>query len=294
MHKDSRQIEVGTSGRSPAANALRRFASNPLGMAGACIVLVLILTALFAQRLAPYNPLVQNYHQLLKPPGPGHLLGTDDLGRDELSRMLYGTRISLGASVLSVSLAIVIGVPVGLLSGYYRGWLDDIIVMRLTDALLAFPFLILALAMAAFLGPSFTHETIAIGVGFIPGFIRLARGQAMSEREREYVSSARAVGSNNGRILLRHILPNAMAPLLIQATLAMSFALLADAGLSYLGLGVPPPAPSWGTMLNTAQGYLTQAPWLSYWPGLGIFFAVLGFNLMGDGIRDALDVRLRQ
>lgn len=295
VREDTPVARAATQGdRNPRVAALRRFLRNPLGMTGAGVVVVLILTAIFAQRLAPFSPLHQNYHLLLKPPMAGHPLGTDDLGRDELSRMVYGARISLGVSVLSVGLAVLIGVPVGLLSGYYRGWIDDIVVMRITDTLLAFPFLILALAMAAFLGPSFRNETIAIGIGFVPGFIRLARGQALAEREREYVASARAVGSSNGRILLRHILPNALAPLLIQATLAMSFAVLADAGLSYLGLGVPPPTPSWGTMLNTAQGYLTQAPWLSYWPGLGIFVAVLGFNLLGDGIRDALDVRLRQ
>jgi peptide/nickel transport system permease protein len=281
-------------GRSPLVLAGRRFLRNALGMTGAAIVLVLIFLAIFGPSLAPYSPLAQNYHLLSKPPMPGHPLGTDDLGRDELSRMLYGARLSFGVSVLSVGLAAVVGVPIGMLSGYVRGWLDDIIVMRITDALLAFPGLILALAMAAFLGASFTHETIAIGVGFVPGFIRLARAQVLAERERDYVASAQSVGGGTRRILLRHILPNAMTPMLIQATLAMSGALLADAGLSYLGLGVPPPAPSWGTMLNTGMGYLMQAPWLVYWPGLAITIAVLGWNLMGDGIRDALDVRLRQ
>jgi peptide/nickel transport system permease protein len=281
-------------GRSPLAAAARRFLGNALGMTGAGIVLVLIVLAIFGPQLAPYSPLAQNYHLLTKPPMPGHPLGTDDLGRDELSRMLYGARLSLGVSVLSVGLAAIVGMPIGMLSGYHRGWFDDIVVMRVVDALLAFPGLILALALAAFLGASFSHETIAIGVGFVPGFIRLARAQVLAEREREYVASARSVGGSSRRILLRHILPNAMAPMLIQASLAMSGALLADAALSYLGLGVPPPTPSWGTMLNTAQGYVLQAPWLSYWPGLAITFAVLGWNLLGDGIRDALDVRLRQ
>ncbi len=280
--------------RSLLALAGRRFLRNGLGMTGAVIVLILILLAVLGPSLAPYNPLTQNYHLITKPPMPGHPLGTDDLGRDELSRMLYGARLSFGVSVLSVGLAAIVGMPIGMLSGYYRGWVDDIFVMRITDALLAFPGLILALAIAAFLGASFTHETIAIGIGFVPGFIRLARGQVLSEREREYVASAQSVGSGTRRILLRHILPNTMTPMLIQATLAMSGALLADAGLSYLGLGVPPPTPSWGTMINTGMGYLMQAPWLVYWPGLAITVAVLGWNLLGDGIRDALDVRLRQ
>ncbi len=281
-------------GRKPLASAARRFLRNPLGMTGAVIVLVLIFLAIFGPSLTTQNPLTQHYHLLLKPPMPGHPLGTDDLGRDELSRLLYGARLSFGVSVLSVGLAAIIGMPIGMFSGYYRGWLDDIIVMRITDALLAFPFLILALAMVAFLGASFTNETIAIGVGFVPGFIRLARAQVLTEREREYVASARSAGSGNARILFRHILPNAITPMLIQATLAMSGALLADAGLSYLGLGVPPPTPSWGTMINTGLGYLQQAPWLTYFPGLAISIAVLGWNLLGDGVRDALDVRLRQ
>jgi peptide/nickel transport system permease protein len=275
---------------TPGRMALRRFARSRLSVAGAVIVLALVLMALLAPRLAPFSPTAQDYGSVLKAPSPAHLLGTDDLGRDELSRTIYGARISLEAGVLSVGLALVIGVPVGLAAGYLRGPVDEVI-MRITDAMLAFPFVVLALALAGVLGPGFTHAMIAIGIGFTPGFVRLTRGQVLAEREKDYVAAAEASGGGIRRILFGHILANILAPILVQAALTMSFAIIAEAGLSYLGLGVQPPTPSWGSMLHTAQGYLETAPWMAYWPGLGIFLAVLGFNLMADGLRDALDVK---
>jgi peptide/nickel transport system permease protein len=275
---------------TPGRLALRRFARSRLSVAGAVIVAVLVLVAILAPRLSPASPVAQNYASVLKPPSPAHPLGTDDLGRDELARTLYGSRVSLEAGVISVGLAVAVGVPVGLASGYLRGTVDEVI-MRITDAMLAFPFVILALALAGVLGPGFTHAMIAIGIGFTPGFVRLTRGQVLAEREKDYVAAAEASGGGVGRILFRHILTNILAPVLVQAALSMSFAIIAEAGLSYLGLGVQPPTPSWGSMLRTAQGYLETAPWMAYWPGLGIFLAVLGFNLMADGLRDALDVK---
>jgi peptide/nickel transport system permease protein len=273
---------------------LRRFVRNKLALLGALIIVLEIVGALAAPLLAPYDPLDQRLDQLLRHESSEHPMGTDDIGRDELSRVIYGTRISLQAAIYAVGLAVLIGVPIGLLVGYYRGFWDEWIVMRLVDALQAFPFLILALALAATLGAGFGNAMIAIAVGFAPGFVRIARAQTLAVAYQDYVLAARALGIHDQRILLRHILPNALAPLLVQTTLSMAGAILAEAGLSFLGLGVQPPTPSWGQMLSAAQGYISSAPWLSYWPGLAIFVSVLGFNLFGDGLRDALDPRGRQ
>ena len=259
-------------------------------MVGLAIVVVMALAAVFAAHLAPLSPITQDYNALLQPPGNGHALGTDELGRDELARVIYGSRVSLEAGVISVGLAVAVGVPLGLAAGYLRGAFDEV-VMRIVDAMLAFPFIILALALAGVLGPGFTHAMVAIGIGFVPGFVRLVRGQVLAEREKDYVAAAEASGGGVARILFGHILINILAPILVQAALSMSFAIVAEAGLSYLGLGVQPPTPSWGSMLRTAQGYLSRASWMAYWPGLAIFLAVLGFNLMADGLRDALDVK---
>lgn len=279
---------------SPLEAFLRRFARNRLALLGALIIVLEIVCALAAPLLAPYDPLDQQLDQLTLPESAAHPMGTDELGRDELSRVLYGTRVSLQAALYAVGLAALLSVPLGLLVGYYRGFWDEWIVMRLVDALQAFPFLILALALAATLGAGFRNAMIAIGIGFLPGFIRIARAQTLTIANQDYILAARAVGVRDLRILGRYVLPNALAPLLVQTTLSMAAAILAEAGLSFLGLGVQPPTPSWGQMLSAAQGYISSAPWLAYWPGLAIFVSVLGFNLFGDGLRDAFDPRLRR
>jgi peptide/nickel transport system permease protein len=279
---------------TPIKAFLRRFARNRLAVIGALIIAVEIVCALAAPLLVPYDPLDQRLDQLTQTESAAHLMGTDELGRDELSRVIYGTRISLQAAIYAAGLAALVSVPLGLLVGYYRGFWDEWIVMRVVDALQAFPFLILALALAATLGAGFGNALIAISIGFLPGFIRIARAQTLTIASQDYILAARAVGVHDLRLLLRHVLPNALAPLLVQTTLGMAAAVLAEAGLSFLGLGVQPPTPSWGQMLNAAQGYMSIAPWLAYWPGLAIFVSVLGFNLFGDGLRDAFDPRLKQ
>ncbi|MDI3298579.1 MAG: ABC transporter permease [Bacillota bacterium] len=277
----------------PAALA-RRFARNRLAAFGAVVVFLLIVTALFAPWLAPRDPYAQDYQALLRPPSPAHPLGTDELGRDELSRLIYGARISLEAGIVSVGLAVAVGLPLGLFSGFVGGFWDEAVIGRLTDAMLAFPSLILALAIAAVLGPNLVNAMTAIGISMAPAYIRLIRGQVLAEREREYVEASRALGASVSRQIFRHILPNVLSPLLVQASLGVASAVIAEASLSYLGLGTQPPTPSWGSMLRTAQGYLTTAPWLSYYPGLAIFVVVLAINLVGDGLRDLLDPRQRR
>jgi peptide/nickel transport system permease protein len=225
-----------------------------------------------------------------KAPSAAHWFGTDEVGRDVLSRVIWGSRASLSAGLIAVAIAVLVGVPLGMLAAYRGGWLDTV-VGRLTDAMLAIPFLILAIALAAFLGPSLVNAMIAIGVTATPIFVRLARGQVLSARAEDWVEAARAVGNPSGRILVRHILPNILPPVMVQATLAIASAIIAEASLSFLGLGQQPPDPSWGSMLNTAQRFLTQAPWMAIFPGLAIFMTVLAFNLFGDGLRDALEPR---
>jgi peptide/nickel transport system permease protein len=227
-----------------------------------------------------------------KAPTAAHLFGTDEIGRDVASRVVWGARASLLAGLVSVCISLALGVPIGLLAGYVGGWVDGLI-SRMTDAMLACPFLILAIALAAFLGPSLTNAMIAIGISATPVFIRLTRAQVLSVKVEDYVEAARAVGNSHLRIALRHILPNIVAPLIVQATLAVAAAVIAEASLSFLGLGQQPPSPSWGSMLNTAKNYIDNAPWMAVWPGLSIFLLVLSFNLVGDGLRDALDPRHR-
>jgi peptide/nickel transport system permease protein len=223
-------------------------------------------------------------------PSLAHPMGTDEIGRDVMSRLIWGARASLMAGVLSVLIALGIGVPLGIAAGYFGGWTDSII-SRCTEALLAAPFLILAIALAAFLGPSLGNAMIAIGLSATPIFIRLTRGQVISVAAEDYVESANAIGLPTMKILTRYIFPNVLPPVLVQATLTVATAIIAEASLSFLGLGQQPPAPSWGSMLNTAKNFLNQAPWMALWPGIAIFLVVLGFNLLGDGLRDALDPR---
>jgi peptide/nickel transport system permease protein len=254
------------------------------------VVLFFIVIAVLAPLISPYDPLATSWLTVRKPPSAAHWFGTDEIGRDVLARVIWGARASLLAGLVSVSLALAAGVPVGLVSGYLGGAVDGAL-MRLIDAMLAIPFLILAIALAAFLGPSLTNAMIAIGVSQMPIFARLTRGQVLSVKHEEYIEAARAVGNPHHRIVLRHILPNIIPPLLVQATLAAAAAIIAEASLSFLGLGEQPPDPSWGSMLNTAKNFISQAPWMALWPGLAIFTLVLSLNLFGDGLRDALDPR---
>jgi peptide/nickel transport system permease protein len=271
---------------------LHRYARNRMALLGLWVVLVVIAAAALAPWIAPDDPAKPDFGNLLQGPSRAHPLGTDDLGRDEFSRVIYGARTSLLAGVVSVGLAVGVGLPLGLLSGYYRGRFDTFL-MRLTDALQSFPLLVLALAIAAVLGAGLTKAMVAIGIVFTPGFVRLSRAQVLSERERTYVEAARAQGASDARIVWRHILPNSLSPVLVQASLAMAAAITAEAALSFLGLGTQPPTPSWGSMLNLAQAYLSRAPHLALWPGLAIFVTVLALNLVGDGLREVLDPRLR-
>lgn len=276
----------------PAQRAWRRLKQRKSAMLGLGVIVGLILLAVFAPLIAPYDPAQQSWTAVRKPPSWAHWFGTDESGRDLLSRVIYGARASLLAGVVSVSIALTAGVPIGLVAGYRGGWIDALI-SRITDAMLACPNLILAIALAAFLGPSLTNAMIAIGITATPVFVRLTRGQVISVKVEDYVEAARAVGNPAWRIAIRHILPNVLPALLVQATLAIAAAIIAEASLSFLGLGQQPPAPSWGSMLNTAQRFLTNAPWMAVWPGLAIFLSVLSFNLLGDGLRDALDPKER-
>jgi peptide/nickel transport system permease protein len=275
---------------TPGKRAWRRLKQRKGAMVGLAVILFVIAAAVFAPWIAPYDPIQQSWTAVRKAPSAAHWLGTDEVGRDILSRTLYGAQASLLAGVMSVAIAISVGVPVGLLAGYVGGFVDATI-SRLTDAMLACPFLILAIALAAFLGPSLFNAMIAIGITATPLFIRLTRGQVLATKSEDYVEAARAVGNPHWRIAVRHVLPNVLPQLLVQATLTIAAAIIAEASLSFLGLGQQPPAPSWGSMLNTAQRFLANAPWMAIWPGLAIFITVLSFNLLGDGLRDALDPR---
>jgi peptide/nickel transport system permease protein len=283
---------AGDELESPARRALRRLIKRKGAVIGLVVLSVFILLALLAPLVAPYDPIATSWTLVRKPPSAAHWFGTDELGRDMLSRVIYAARASLAAGAISVTIALTIGVPLGLISGYRGGFLDALI-SRITDAMLACPFLILAIALAAFLGPSLTDAMIAIGISATPVFIRLTRGQVMSVKVEDYVEAARAMGNPRWRIALFHILPNILPALLVQATLSIAAAIIAEAALSFLGLGQQPPFPSWGSMLNAAQRFLSNAPWMAIWPGLAIFLVVLSLNLVGDGLRDALDPRER-
>jgi peptide/nickel transport system permease protein len=278
--------------RSPARLAVARFMGRPAAVGGLVVVVVFLAVAIFAPLISPYDPIATSWTLVRKAPSWAHWMGTDENGRDVLSRVIYGSRASLMAGVVSVSIAAGIGVPVGLLAGF-AGGLTDGIIGRLVDAMLACPFLILAIALAAFLGPSLTNAMIAIGITAAPVFMRIARGATMDAVTNEYVEAARALGNPPWRVAMRHVLPNIVPPILVQSTLAIAGAIIAEASLSFLGLGQQPPDPSWGSMLNSAQRFLTQAPWLAIFPGAAIFLAVLSFNLVGDGLRDALDPKRR-
>jgi peptide/nickel transport system permease protein len=277
---------------SPAQRAWRKLSRRKGALFGAAVIAAFIVLAVFAAYLAPQDPIATSWGAIRKPPSAEHWLGTDEIGRDVLSRVIWGTRASLLAGVFSVSISLLLGIPIGLAAGFIGGTVDALI-SRITDAFLACPFLILAIALAAFLGPSLSNAMIAIGVSATPIFVRLTRAQVINIKVEDYIEAARAVGNPPWRIALRHVLPNIVAPLIVQATLAIAAAVIAEASLSFLGLGQQPPAPSWGSMLNTAKNYVDNAPWMAIWPGLSIFVLVLAFNLLGDGLRDALDPRQR-
>jgi peptide/nickel transport system permease protein len=276
----------------PWRRAWRRLRRRRGALFGLVLVLGFVALALLAPWVAPHDPIATSWGAIRKAPSATYWFGTDEIGRDVLSRVIWGTRASLLAGVVSVSISLLLGVPIGLVAGFLGGAVDALI-SRITDAFLACPFLILAIAMAAFLGPSLTNAMIAIGVSATPIFVRLTRAQVLNVKVEDYIEAARAVGNPPWRIALRHVLPNVTAPLIVQATLAIAAAVIAEASLSFLGLGQQPPAPSWGSMLNTAKNYIDNAPWMAIWPGLSIFLLVLAFNLLGDGLRDALDPRQR-
>jgi peptide/nickel transport system permease protein len=267
---------------NPWARAWRRLRRRKGAMVALAVVVLLIAAALLAPWVAPYDPTLTSFTQVRKPPTWAHWFGTDEVGRDVLSRVIWGARASLSAGLVSVGIAVGAGVPLGLLAGYAGGWIDTIL-SRIVDAMLAIPFLILAITLSAFLGPSLSNAMIAIGVTATPVFIRLTRGQTLGAKVEDYVEAARAVGNPHWRIAVRHLLPNIVPPLLVQASLAIAGAIIAEAALSFLGLGQQPPSPSWGSMLNAAQRFLTTAPWMAIWPGLAIFLVVLSFNMFGDG-----------
>lgn len=272
------------------SRAWRKLKASRSALAGLVIIGFFVALALSAPLLPIADPVATSWSAIRKAPSAAHWFGTDDLGRDILSRMIWGAQASLMAGIFSVSLAVVIGVPFGILAGYFGGWVD-LVISRVTEALLAMPFLIMAIALAAFLGPSLTNAMISIGLSAMPIFVRLTRGQVMAVKQEDFVEGARSVGLGHVDIMARYILPNVMAPIIVQATLTVATAIIAEASLSFLGLGQQPPAASWGSMLNVAKNFLSQAPWMAMWPGAAIFLVVIGFNLLGDGLRDALDPR---
>jgi peptide/nickel transport system permease protein len=267
-----------------------RIGSNPMGAFGLATVLIMAMLAILAPLIAPYSPIEQHPGFELKPPSAQFWLGSDDLGRDLFSRILYGARVSFVVGIVATALGAAIGVTTGVLSGYMGGWVDSTF-MRCYDALLAFPGIIIGIAVISILGPSTLNVAYALAIGGIPFFARLMRSSVLSERERDYVYAARCIGARDGRIMFGHVLPNTLAPLLVQLSLAMGFAVLAEAGLSFLGLGTQPPDPSWGSMLNDSRAYLREAPWYGLWPGVALTILLVALNYLSDALRDALDPR---
>jgi peptide/nickel transport system permease protein len=272
---------------------LRRMRRRPMAIGGLVVASIFVLMALFAPLLAPSDPGTTNFSEVLESPSASHPMGTDDLGRDVLSRVIYGARASLIAGVLATLLAMVVAVPLGLFAGYFRGWWDPVI-SRLTDVTLAFPYLVIAVGFAAIFGPSLTNVVIALAIQAIPWIVRVTRGEALALREQDFVRAAVANGAGDRTILFRHLLPNMAGTLLVQATVWIPLAIIGEAALSFLGLGVQPPTPSWGSMLSAAQPFIAIDGWLALWPGLAIFLATLSFNLLGDGLRDVLDPRTQR
>ncbi len=294
MHKPAKQPED----RHPMIEQLGQLWRNKTAVAGLAILIIFVFAAVFAPLLSPHDPLETSLYDQLKPPmwydggSSKNVLGTDDLGRDTLSRIIYGARVSLTVAVVSVGIAFFWGVMLGCISGYYKGRIDNII-MRIMDMILAFPYLLLAIVVVAYLGPSLQNAMMAIGVTYVPRFARIVRGSVLEECEKDYVMAARAIGAANFRIIFLTILPNCLGPLIVQTTLSMASAILDAAALSFLGLGAQPPTPEWGAMISRSRSLILRASWVMTFPGIAILLAVLGFNLLGDGLRDALDPRLR-
>jgi peptide/nickel transport system permease protein len=274
------------------ADALRPLVRNRLVLGGTSLILVVVVLAVLADVVAPYDPTEMKVVDALKRPSAPHPFGTDRFGRDVLSRTVYGSRIALGVALSSIAIAFLVGAALGLIGGYAGGW-PDLVIGRVMDVLFSFPTLILAIGIAAMLGPGLNNAALAIAVVYVPLFSRVARGPVIAEREKDHVVAAQGLGAGWPRVVFRHILPNVLAPLIVQASVSLAFAILIEASLSYLGLGTQPPDPSWGTMLNEGRTYLETAPWMSIFPGLAIMVTVFGFNLLGDGLRDTLDPQLR-
>jgi peptide/nickel transport system permease protein len=280
----------------PRVSEFRRFRRVFFGrwvvILGTVIVLLLIIASIFAPWLSPYDPIKPDMAASLKQPSSEHILGTDRLGRDVLSRIIYGARVSLLVGVIATSIAAVIGMGMGLAAGYFGGWTNNVI-MRITDALMSIPPIVLALAVAALLGGGLKNVMISVGISMVPTYCRLMCGQVLSIKESDYITAIVLSGAGHGRIMLRHLLPNSFPPILVLITLNMGIAILAEASLSFLGIGISPPAPAWGAMVSDGYQYLTDNPVLSFAPGVAVMLVVLAFNLVGDGLRDALDPRLR-
>jgi len=288
-------IEFGSEvrGNSPFARSVRRFRKDVPATIGLGILLLLLIVSLGAPFLTDYDPVKQNLSEALQSPSQKHLLGTDYLGRDLLTRLLYGGRLSLTVGFLAVAIGLAVGVPLGAISGYYGGW-ADMTIQRVADILLSFPSFLLALILVAMLGIGVRNVIIAVGILAIPSFIRLVRSSVLVIRQMEYVLAARALGVTDFRVILRHIAPNVLTPVIINASLNLGSALTMAAGLGFLGLGVQPPTPEWGMMLGEAKNYIFSHPYMTTFPGLIIFIAIVGLNLVGDGLRDAMDPRLEK
>jgi peptide/nickel transport system permease protein len=283
---------------SQRRDILRRLLKHPGGVAGALVTVMFFAIALSAPWLSPFDPLAQDLDRRLQGPSRAHLLGTDDFGRDILSRVMYGARISLTIGFMSVGIAMTGGLLLGLIAGFYTrgrpGWLIETVIMRTSDILLAFPAVLLAIAIVTAFGPGLRNAMLAIAIIYLPRFIRIVRASILVEKEQTYIEAGQALGVSNRRLLLRHLLPNVMSPVIVQATLALAEAIIEAAALSFLGLGATPPTPEWGAMLSEGRSYLRLAPWVTFFPGMAIFLIVVSFNLLGDGLRDALDPRLRR